>query len=250
MSEEEAKTPKKKIRWGRIFGFIVFLGVAVAVAYGLSWLNARTYYLVIGPTEVQVGKGRMLPVGYEPFVPLDPALRRAYESFPLPGGMPLERGQEKLSDRVELDQALFRVLVEASQYSLQQKNERTPQLVKTYLARLRALPGTNAEQRQKIEDLAKEALFVEAEGSYQAGVEALEAAVDKFVASAKGQPAARAAEAQAYADRIDEALRVLRRGRAAPTRRAPPEEPPSADTPPASFRALTSTTGTSTRARR
>lgn len=186
MSDEAPASPKKRIRWGRILGFILFIGIAGAVAYGLSWLNARTYYLVVGAAEVSVGKGKMLPLGYDPFLPPDPALRKAYKSFPLPGGMRLERGIRKLDDRVELDQAIFHVLEEAAQFSLSKGDARTAELVGIYIDRMRALPGTNAEQRKGVDRIAKQALFIEAKGLYTGAVEALREAAEKFAASKQG----------------------------------------------------------------
>jgi len=229
MSDEAAAPPKKKVRWGRILGFILFLGIAGAVAYGLSWLNARTYYLVVDATEVRVGKGKMLPMGYDPFVPPDPALRRAYQPFELPGGMRIERGQRKLDDRVELDQALFQVLQDAAQFSLSKEDARTPELVSLYIERMRALPGVNSEQRARIDEVAKRALFIEAKGLFEQGLGALKQAKEKFSASAEGGEASAKAAAAPYLERIEGALERLDGSRpASPS--APPAAPPPAAT--------------------
>lgn len=230
MAEDAATPPKKKIRWGRLFGFLLFLIAAGGVAYGLSWLNARRYYLIVDSTEVRVGKGRMLPVGYDPFVPNDPALLKAYKAFPLPGGLRLQAGEQKLEDRVELDQALFRILNDAANFSLAKDNARTPVLLATYLERLRALPGINAEQRGGVEQLARDALFVEARGHYNEGLQLLQQAAEQFAESGKGKDRVRATEAQAKADRIQAALKVLREGPSAvgnaPTSDIPKLVPP------------------------
>ncbi len=236
MAEDAATKPKKKIRWGRLFGFLLFLIAAGGVAYGLSWLNARRYYLIVDSTEVRVGKGRVLPVGYDPFVPSDPALLKAYKAFPLPGGLRLQAGEQKLEDRVELDQALFRILNDAAKFSLAKDNARTPVLLATYLERLRALPGINAEQRGGVEQLARDALFVEARGHYNQGLGLLEKAAKQFAQSAQGKDRPRAAEAQGKADRIEAALEVLRA--TSPISR----KTPSAAAPEAGLRPSTSTT--------
>ncbi len=213
MSEDEpTKAPKKKIRWKRILGFLVFVGIAAGVAYGMSWLNARRYYLIVDRTEVRVGKGRMLPVGHDPFVPRNPALIKAYRKFPLPVGMNLSLGERKLDDRIELDQALYGVLKEAAHFSLSKDNERTAELVGIYLEHLRALPGTNAQQQSEVAQLARDALFVEARGHFDEGVKQLEMAAEQFVESAKGRDAARSLLTQTQVDRIREALRIIKEG--------------------------------------
>lgn len=212
MSEESSKAPKRRFRWGRLFAVVAFLGIAGGIAYGLSWLNARRYYLIVDTSEVRVGKGKMLPVGHVPFVPSDPALLKAYKAFPLPGGHGLRVGERRLDDRVELDQALFQILRDAAQHSLSRDNARTPELLSVYLERLRALPGINAEQRGLVERLAREALFVEARGHLSSAIELLDKAGAQFKESAEGTDRARQQQAVDRADRIGRALVILRSG--------------------------------------
>jgi hypothetical protein len=213
MSEDEpVKAPKKKIRWKRILFFVAFVGIAAGIAYGMSWLNARTYYIVVDRTEVHVAKGRMLPVGHDPYIPPNPALIKAYRKFTLPSGMNLERGERKLDDRVEVDQALYLILREAAQLSLSKDNARTPKLVASYLEHLRALLGTSAQQQAEVAQLGRDALLVEARGNLEQGVKLLQAAADQFVESAKGNDVARSFQTKTQVNRIQEALRVIKVG--------------------------------------
>ena len=213
MTEDSSPKPQKgRIRWGRIFGTLLFFVLAGAAAYGASWLNARRYYLIVDATEVRVGKGRMLPVGHEPFVPKDPALRGAYRSFPLPGGVSLDRGERVVDDRVELDQALQRLLMQAAQHSLQKDDARTPELLGIYLERLRALPGLNSEQRATVDDLERAAMFVEAKGHQTDGVKALRQALEQFKKVAASTSGMKTAEAKERVRRLEGAFEILDKG--------------------------------------
>jgi hypothetical protein len=210
MSEATTKAVSpKKVRWGRIFGSLLFFILLAAGLYGASWLNARRYYLVVDATEVRVGRGRMLPMGFEAFVPTEPSQRRAYRTFPLPGGVELARGETSYFDRVELDQRLFEILVRALETSLAADNARTAELAAGYLEQLRALPGINAEQRERVEGLGQRALLVEARGHAARGQAELEKAVQQFEAAAKGGAEARG-DAEARAAHLREVLRRLR----------------------------------------
>ena len=94
MAKDREAAPKtKKVRWGRMFAAVIILALLGGGLYVASWLNARRYYLVIGQSEVRVARGRMLPVGYEAYVPNQIELRRAYEPFALPSGINIPRGE-------------------------------------------------------------------------------------------------------------------------------------------------------------
>lgn len=208
-NEDAAPSPKKKVRWGRIFGFMLLLVLLGAGLYGASWLNARRYYLVVGPTDVRVGRGRMLPMGHDPFVPTEPTQRKAYRTFPLPGGLTVERGERSFFDRVELDQQLYDLLVRSLEHTLAANNARTPELSVAYLEQLRALPGLNVEQRGRVDALGQQAIFVEAKALEAQAVAALQQAIEKFEVSAKGG-APVATEARARAAALTALLQRLR----------------------------------------
>lgn len=202
------KAPRRRVRFGRILLSLLVVGVLAGGAYGASWLNARRYFLVVGATEVQVHKGRMLPVGHEPFVPFDADLRRAYRALPLPGGLKLPRGETVFDDRVQLDQALYRILVDAAEYALAQDNARTSELVQHYIEQLKALPGTNVRQHGLLTQLERAAGIVEARGHVTRARALLERAETLFRAAAVGGGPA-AAEGLALAGEVARARAVL-----------------------------------------
>ena len=241
MSETEAPPAKpRRIRWRRILGTLLFLALAGAGVYGASWFNARRYFLVVDATEVKIRKGRMLPVGHEAFVPADPALRKAYQPFPLPGGMKLPRGESVFDDRVELDQAIFRILEDALEFSLAADNARTPELTAKYLQQIRALPGLNAQQQVRIAKLARDAIYVEARGFSDEAERLLDKAEQGFAESAKGHGGGQHKDGAVRAGRIRAALRVLREGAPAPESEV--EVPVS--TPPPALPGTSTTTST------
>lgn len=169
---------KKRIRWLLIFLLVV--AVVGAIAYGASWLNSRRFYLVVGPTDVEIGKGRMFPFGWEPYRPDDPTLRRAYRGFDLPGGIKLARGTTIFTDRIELDQALFRLLTDAALFAMSRDTARSPDLVKDYLDRLDALPGVSMEQQVELQKLTKRAEYSRARQLVREAIELLTKAETAF----------------------------------------------------------------------
>lgn len=219
--------PRKKLKIGRIFATLLVLALIGAGAYGASWLNARRYFLIVDATEVRVGKGRMLPVGHEPFQPADPALRKAYQPFPLPGGMKLPRGETVFDDRVQLDQSLYRMLRDAAEYSMAADNARTAELTTQYIEQLEALPGLTAQQQAKLKELERDATYVEARGYLQRGRENLKKAAQLFRESAKGASGrhrdgeARAAAVELALVRLNEVEAEVSAGAAKPASPAP-----------------------------
>jgi hypothetical protein len=183
---EKTAAPKGSVRWGRILTSMIILAIAGAALYGASWLNSRRYYLIVGATEVRVAKGRMLPVGHEAFIAREPDLRRAYEPFPLPGGINVPRGETTFIDRVELDQALFRLLKDCIGYTLSKDDRSAPESIEKYLLQIRAIPGTSVSQQIELQTLERDAAFVGARHKMSEGLTSLKDAVRMFRESAKG----------------------------------------------------------------
>src|SRR5260370_14098806 len=86
---------------------LLLLGMGGAVAFLLSQLNARTYSVQVVDGSLIVMKGRMFPIGSEPFRPVDPAMRDAYAPIPLDGSSPGNLPEPPFTDRDELDRPLF-----------------------------------------------------------------------------------------------------------------------------------------------
>lgn len=244
----KTEPPRKRgLRWRRMFVALVLLGLAAAGVYLASWMNSRRYSLIVDATEVRVAKGRMLPIGHEPFVPSDIALRRAYQAFPLPSGIKIPRGETTFSDRVELDQALFNVLKDSAKFALSEDNRRTPELVATYLRQIHAIPGTSVSQQLEIAQLGRDAAYVEARLRMNEGVASFKEAARLYRESAQGQ-GARERDGEARARAIEATIERLDRA-------AAPSVPSSGSTPERAPSTLgntrdtkTATTGTSSRA--
>lgn len=172
---------KKRLRW-LVYGLLL-LAIAGGVAYGASWLNSRRYFLVVGPASVEVGKGKMFPVGHEPFQPTDASTRRAYRGFELPGGIKLARGTTVFTDRVELDQALFRILTDAARYAMSKQTPRAPELVQGYIEQLEALPGVSIEQQVELQRLTRQAEYAQGRQHVRDAADLLDRAAEAFDAS-------------------------------------------------------------------
>ncbi len=222
---------KARLRWLAIAA--AFVTLVVGVVYGLSLLNSQRYYLVVQPGLVEVGRGRMFPVGHEPFVPQEPGVRRAYESFELPGGLRVPEGTTMYLDRVQFDQALYRLLMEASRFALANDSGRSADLVEGYLKRLGALPGVSIEQQVELQRLRGEASFARGRDWVRQAIDALEKADRAF----KGADRSESAESvERWAERARRARRVLAARESA---KAPRGSGPSTQ-------AVTSTTATAT----
>jgi hypothetical protein len=206
--QEQPPKPKQRVRVGRILFSLVLLGVIGGGLYFMSWLNSRRYFLIIDNTEVKIAKGRMLPVGHAPFVPIDPAMRPAYEPIPLPGGMKVPRGTTTFGDRVELDQALFRLLHDATEYTLATDNDRTPSLTLRYLNQIKSLTGITVQQQLEIAKLERDAQYVRARALLETSGRNLEEARKLFLESSRGG-GGRFHDAEERARVIEGALRAL-----------------------------------------
>lgn len=109
-----AQRPSFFVRLGRAFRnlliFALVVGAATGGLYGASLLNARTWGLELVGDQLVVTKGKMLPLGTEPFEPGDPLLSQAYAPLDLNGNTALAVIGQRYQDRDELDRALFSVI--------------------------------------------------------------------------------------------------------------------------------------------
>ncbi|MEO1337174.1 MAG: hypothetical protein AAFV29_16140 [Myxococcota bacterium] len=204
MTEEQTQTRPRRWLFRPRNALIVFL-VLVAVgliSFGLSLYNSQKFFLIVEATHVRVAKGRFLPFGRRPFIPREAGLREAYRTVPLISGMKLSRGSSTFMDRVELDQALYRLLKDATAYSLTKDDPRSGELTAKYLTQLDALPGLSAAQRQRVAELRRDAEYIEGQALVRAAVGQLEQAEEKFSRSAKG--------GKRYQDGAQQAQRIRR----------------------------------------
>jgi hypothetical protein len=219
-----------KKRLQRLMTIFLVLGLVAAVGYGASWLNHRRYFLIVAPGEVRVEKGLMLPYGHQPFIPEDPTIRAAYRRFALPGGMKVGRGKSVFDDRVELDQALFRLLNDAAEYALEAESGRTGKLLPQYLEQMSSIPGVSTQQQVDLRRLERDAAYVKGRDAQVRAVELLHEAAEAFRTATEGT-GTRYTDAEERAERVERILSSM-------NTTEPPVSPPKAVTSTTSTRSL------------
>lgn len=193
----------------RLLTAVLVLGLVAAVAVLLSQINARTFTLEVEGRELVVRKGRLLPVGSEPFRPPEPGLAEAYAPLPLEGGANVSSLLGKrFQDRSELDQALFPVLAEQARLKLQAQEPEAVERGLYYLHRAELLTGLTEPQRRQLEELqAQAALHRAFRHLAQAGQQLGHALAELRRASHSGS--SQAAEASRLLLPLEPAVRAL-----------------------------------------
>ncbi len=214
----------------------VVLGLAGATAFLLAQINAKTFSLENRDGKLVVLKGRMLPVGADPWQPADAALADAYAPIELEGTSPMGVMNTKYEDRDSLDRALFNVLENLARPRV---NSDDPKLLDQglyYLRRAEKLSGLGDEQRLSLKQMRSDVAFYTARKRLEDGQRQIEEALAQLkLASGLESKHSRAANqmisaVEPEAKALAEALR-----RATNTLSAPAPEPvrPPAPLPPA-----------------
>lgn len=146
----------------RTFVVLLVLGLAAAVVFLLSQLNARTYSVEQRGDSLVILKGRNLPVGAAPYVPSDPRLSEAYGPLSLDGPPPATLVGVKFEDREALDRALFGVLLGRAEQRITSEEPREQEQAMRDMRRAEKLSGITAEQQQSLKRLQAEAAFYQA----------------------------------------------------------------------------------------
>lgn len=196
-------------RWVGFSAFV--LGVAAVVVLA-SAINSRRYRLVVDDLEVRVRRGLWLPAGHRPFAPQSAQLNAAYRTVPLPEGMAIARQTQTFFDRVLLDQALHRILLDAARYALgpadpEGLEPRHLDLAERYLDQLSHLPGLSQSQRKTWAGLRRRLGYFKARNVLAEAEDALRSARDKLERAA--QAPAVADDAAVLMDRAARAVAVL-----------------------------------------
>lgn len=111
------------------------------------------------------------------------------------------------SERVQLDQALYRILKDAIEFILNAGKARHSGLAVRYLVQLRALPGLNAVQQTKLRRLEGRVRYMEGQQQLDNALISLRKAAELFRLSA--QSAGQDSTGRLRATNIDDALRIL-----------------------------------------
>lgn len=155
-SETEPREERRRGGVGRfvlVFLALLVIGaLVVVVAVLLSDINRRQYRLVASDGELQVERGRHLPLGFEAFEPESDALRTAYAPVPLPPDSAFA-GSEIFQERTDLDRALFGLLAGWARQSLDDVSADAVERARVYVERCELLPGLSEEQRNELRTL-------------------------------------------------------------------------------------------------
>ena len=153
-------------RAGRAFTRLVVtllvLALLGAVGFLLSRLNARTFTLQPQDGKLLVMKGRMLPLGAEPYRPSDPALAAAYAPIDLLGGTAAGLDGARFEERDAMDRALFDFLEGLARPRLVSDDPNVLSQGLVALGRMQKLGGITDEQRKTLRTLESEVAFFQA----------------------------------------------------------------------------------------
>ncbi len=133
-----------------IFCLVVALGAAVA--YLLAERNQRHFRMRNQGGILFIERGRLLPIGYEPFAPEAKDLQSAYAPIKVPAGEKVAE-EESFEDRTELDRALFSLLAGWARGRLQASDGESFDMASAYVSRCALLPGLSEEQRSELRAL-------------------------------------------------------------------------------------------------
>ncbi len=133
-----------------------------AVGFLLSRLNARTFTVQQTDGKLIILKGRMLPLGADPYRPSEPALAAAYAPFDLMGGSAAGLDGAKFEERDALDRALFGFLEGLARPKLVSDDPAVLSQGLAALARMQKLGGISDEQRKTLKSLESEVAFFQA----------------------------------------------------------------------------------------
>jgi hypothetical protein len=233
-------------RAGRAFTRLVVtllvLGLLGVVGLLLSQLNARTFTLQQSDGKLLILKGRMLPVGADPYRPADPALAAAYAPIELLGGSAAGLEGAKFEERDALDRALFGFLEGLARPRLVSDDPAVLSEGLMVLGRMQKLGGITDEQRRTLRGLESEVAFFQARTKLdQARRDIAEALTQLRIAADSGSRHARAAHrmlsavepaAGALEDALRRAVYTLDTDAPDPAARpVPPAAPPSTPRP-------------------
>ena len=114
MTPHPSQRPSFGSRAATFFKRLIITTVVIALAGAtvalLSQINAKTFVLENRDGKLVVLKGRMMPLGADPWLPADAALADTYAPIELEGTSPMGALNVKYEDRDSLDRALFGVL--------------------------------------------------------------------------------------------------------------------------------------------
>ncbi|MEZ4272820.1 MAG: phosphoribosyltransferase family protein [Myxococcota bacterium] len=131
---------------------LLILGLLATVIFLLSQLNHGKYRLREEAGVLLVERGRLLPMGFEAYIPTDNGLKQAYAPLDMPNGVTL--GEPLVfNERGEMDQTLFSLLGGWARREMEGKDNAAVERSTEYIVRADRLPGISEEQRGELRTL-------------------------------------------------------------------------------------------------
>lgn len=159
----DSTPPSFFTRLGRALRNIVIFAVVLAATsaglYAASMLNARTFALEVQNGQLVVMKGRLAPIGTEPFVVTDPQLAEAYAPLDLNGNTGLDVVGKRYDDRDALDRALYSVIELMARPRVTSDLHRDLDIGVALVRRAEALRGLSETQRVSLDKLRAEVAY-------------------------------------------------------------------------------------------
>jgi hypothetical protein len=217
----------------RLVVVLLIFGLGGVVVFLISQLNARTFRVEVIDNNLVITKGRLFPIGAEPYRPADPALKEAYAAIPLEGTGIGNLAEQRFNERDDLDRALFDIL---SRLASSRMNSDDPQVLDRgvyYLRRAEKLSGLTEEQRLVLRGMQSEVAYYLARNKLDEARRTVAEALSqlKIAAGVQNRHARSAtqmiSEVEPAAAALEEALR-----RAIHVLGSPPEPASSAPQPP------------------
>jgi len=211
----------------RFIVFVLIVALGGAIAFLVSELNARTYSVQVVDGKLVVMKGKLFPLGADPYRPSDPSLRDVYAPIPLDGTSAGSLAEQRFTEREELDRALFDVVGRLAKARVASDDPRVLEQGLYYLRRAERLSGLTNEQKQSLKDMHSEVAYYLARAKLDdARSEVAEAIVQLKLAATTQNRHAHSAnqmilEVEPAAKAFEEALRKAAHGLSEPAGSAP-----------------------------
>ncbi len=225
----------------RLIVTTVVLGLGGATVFLLSQINSKTFTLENRDGKLVVLKGRMMPMGADPWLPADAALADAYAPLELEGTTPIGALNVKYEDRDSLDRAMFSVIEALARPRVQSDDPKLLEQGLYYLRRGEKLSGLTDEQRLTLKNMRTDVAFYTARKKLEDGQRQIEEALAqlKLAGTADSKHSREANQmisaveptARALAESLRRAVNLLSAPAADPRPLVPEPTPTPAPTP-------------------
>lgn len=158
---------------------LLILSLLAVVVYLRSDINSRTYFIVPEEGQLNIMKGRFLPMGVVEFQSTDPLFAAAYAPIKIPR-FAAQQVRESFSERAELDQVLAGRLLSWSRTLVDRDNRGSIAKAISYLERMNLLPVTSMKQKLELEELYREVAFFQGRESLRSAQSALKESLSYF----------------------------------------------------------------------